>query len=564
MDLEDQSWGFSPPVGMQRLPYSSSPLVVADKHTYTPASSSSTTELWLFRVPLDFSIETLDAVKIPKRTTQACTSVKIKQAALEPGAKHTTTTYDLLDLAHAHAPANTTLDAGETADMVLIHPSNSDHALTVSGRGFDRVYLISPSDRVETEAHVDGLVHAGIQALNVPYTPREPQVGLGLQSLPFGFDSDDRLVEASFPRRRAAAYSDKEKGSLKAKSVSKTGTASVSKAVKTSRKEGSRKRTSVAEQVPMCCFFSPSQIVLEPYEYLIQHPGQEIRNLLIQGFQKWMQVPPVKLEVIKKVVAMLHTASLLVDDVEDGSDLRRGVPVTHKIFGVASTINAANYVYFVALEMVLTLNDPRVVVAFTEELQLLHLGQGMEIHWRDTVTCPSEAEYLDMVGNKTGGLLRLGVRLMQLCGTPQLAEPEDPLTASEYIRLVNRIGVYYQVRDDYLNLKSAKYHDRKGYAEDLTEGKFSYPIVRCILKDPSSKSQLCSILRQRTRDQDVKKYAIEIIEAAGVFSDTETELFKMEQQTRAMIARLGGNTILERIVDSLSACYTTERVEAKE
>ncbi|KAH6595868.1 hypothetical protein BASA61_003662 [Batrachochytrium salamandrivorans] len=226
MDLEDQSWGFSPPVGMQRLPYSSSPLVVADKHTYTPASSSSTTELWLFRVPLDFSIETLDAVKIPKRTTQACTSVKIKQAALEPGAKHTTTTYDLLDLAHAHAPANTTLDAGETADMVLIHPSNSDHALTVSGRGFDRVYLISPSDRVETEAHVDGL-------------------GLGLQSLPFGFDSDDRLVEASFPRRRAAAYSDKEKGSLKAKSVSKTGTASVSKAVKTSRKEGSRKKDKV-------------------------------------------------------------------------------------------------------------------------------------------------------------------------------------------------------------------------------------------------------------------------------------------------------------------------------
>ncbi|KAJ1341606.1 hypothetical protein BSLG_003795 [Batrachochytrium salamandrivorans] len=105
--------------------------------------------------------------------------------------------------------------------------------LEPSRRGFDRVYLISPSDRVETEAHVDGLVHAGIQALNVPYTPL--WIGLWFGSI------DDRLVEASFPRRRAAAYSDKEKGSLKAKSVSKTGTASVSKAVKTSRKEGSEK-----------------------------------------------------------------------------------------------------------------------------------------------------------------------------------------------------------------------------------------------------------------------------------------------------------------------------------
>ena len=49
---------------------------------------------------------------------------------------------------------------------------------------------------------------------------------------------------------------------------------------------------------------------------------------------------------------MLHNASLLLDDIEDGSERRRGVPAAHKVFGEALTINSANYVYFVALEKV--------------------------------------------------------------------------------------------------------------------------------------------------------------------------------------------------------------------
>ena len=61
-------------------------------------------------------------------------------------------------------------------------------------------------------------------------------------------------------------------------------------------------------------------------------------------------MPPSKLDVIRKVVRMLHTASLLMDDVEDSSDLRRGIPVAHRIYGIPQTINTANYVYFLVFE----------------------------------------------------------------------------------------------------------------------------------------------------------------------------------------------------------------------
>lgn len=102
-----------------------------------------------------------------------------------------------------------------------------------------------------------------------------------------------------------------------------------------------------------------------------------------------------------------------VDDVEDSSTLRRGIPVAHNIFGTAQTINSANYVYFQALEELVKLNNAKVVQIYTEELINLHRGQGMDLFWRDTLTCPDEDEYLEMVGNKTGGLFRLAVKLMQ-------------------------------------------------------------------------------------------------------------------------------------------------------
>jgi len=155
------------------------------------------------------------------------------------------------------------------------------------------------------------------------------------------------------------------------------------------------------------------KILFGPYDYMYGHPGKDIRAQLIAAFNAWLKVPKESLEIITKVVGMLHTASLLVDDVEDSSVLRRGVPVAHSIFGTAQTINSANYVYFCALRELQKLQSPKAIEIYTEELLNLHRGQGMDLFWRDTLTCPSEDDYLEMVSNKTGGLFRLAVKLMQ-------------------------------------------------------------------------------------------------------------------------------------------------------
>ena len=70
-------------------------------------------------------------------------------------------------------------------------------------------------------------------------------------------------------------------------------------------------------------------VLLGPFEYLYEQPGKDIRKQLITAFNEWLDIPLGSVEVITRVVGMLHTASLLVDDIEDSSTLRRGMPVAH-------------------------------------------------------------------------------------------------------------------------------------------------------------------------------------------------------------------------------------------
>lgn len=286
-------------------------------------------------------------------------------------------------------------------------------------------------------------------------------------------------------------------------------------------------------------------IVWGPFDYLYSHPGKDFRAQLISSFNSWLEVPQESLDIIRRVVGMLHTSSLLIDDVEDNSLLRRGMPVAHSIFGTAQTINSSNYVYFYALQEIQKLKNPQVISVFAEELVNLHRGQGMDLFWRDTLTCPTEDDYLEMVGNKTGGLFRLGIKLMQ-------AESPSPI---DCVPLVNLIGLIFQIRDDYMNLSSPEYSHNKGLCEDLTEGKFSFPIIHSIRSDPSN-LQLLNILKQKTADDEVKRYAVKYMEGTGSFEYTKQVVSVLIERARKLAGEIDegrdGNKGIHKILDKMT------------
>ncbi|XP_018308379.1 geranylgeranyl pyrophosphate synthase [Mycetomoellerius zeteki] len=164
----------------------------------------------------------------------------------------------------------------------------------------------------------------------------------------------------------------------------------------------------------------------------------------------------------------------------------------------------------------------------------------MDIYWRDNFICPTEEEYKTMIIRKTGGLFNLAVRLMKLFSTY-----EEDLSS-----LIATLGLYFQIRDDYCNMCLDDYAENKSYCEDLTEGKFSFPIIHALRSNPEDR-QIINILRQRTKDIEVKRYCVKLLKKFGSFEYTRNVLEELESTARAEIKRLGGNALLVKILDGL-------------
>lgn len=293
-------------------------------------------------------------------------------------------------------------------------------------------------------------------------------------------------------------------------------------------------------------------VVAEPFRYLDANPGKEIRSRLINAFNVWLGVPEDALHSVTDIVRRLHTASLLMDDVEDSSSLRRGQPTAHMIYGVAQTVNAANYVYFEVMADIVRLCASDTQRFIVDELVNLHRGQGMDLFWRDSLVCPTEAEYVDMVVNKTGGLFRIAIKLM-------LGHCTENSKIPDLIPLVNLIGVLFQIRDDYCNLQSSQLAQHKGFCDDLTEGKFSFPIIHAIRTGASNGGdrQMLNILRQRTSNVETKQRAVDYMEhVSHSFTYTRDVLERLQRQARDEVHRLerilGPNNALSGILDALA------------
>ena len=113
------------------------------------------------------------------------------------------------------------------------------------------------------------------------------------------------------------------------------------------------------------------------------------------------------------------------------------------------------------------------------------------------------------------------------------------------------IGILFQIRDDYQNLQDTQYTNNKGLCEDITEGKFSFPIIHAILSRPDDR-QLLNILKQRTTSEDIKLYCIQYMrDETHSFAYTRAVLRELDLGARKEIERLGGNKGLIAILDRL-------------
>ena len=93
-----------------------------------------------------------------------------------------------------------------------------------------------------------------------------------------------------------------------------------------------------------------------------------------------------------------------------------------------------------------------------------------------------------------------------------------------------------------MNLSSNEYTDNKGLCEDLTEGKFSFPIIHSIRSNPQNR-QLINILKQKTSDEGVKKYAVKYMESTGSFEYCRVVLRDLKEKALVMVEEIDEGTL---------------------
>ncbi|KAJ9663560.1 hypothetical protein H2198_000826 [Neophaeococcomyces mojaviensis] len=291
------------------------------------------------------------------------------------------------------------------------------------------------------------------------------------------------------------------------------------------------------------------EVISAPFEYINNLPSKGARDMLIDSLSVWVPNTKDHVDQVKEIVKSLHNISLMLDDVEDGSQLRRGKPSTHMVFGAPQTINSAGYFVLEVLKQLQTL-DPKYMQTGMNLIQDLYLGQSYDLYWTRQGICPSEEDYLEMVDKKTGGLFLLAARLLL-----QLSQRED----ADIETLIQLLGRYFQIRDDYQNLVDQEYTDQKGFCEDLDEGKYSFTLIHA-LRSKQNNMQLQALLQSRRENgkmsKEAKMLVLQHLEQCGSFEYTKTRLEGMQKQIEQKISKLearsgGENWIMRLLVHKL-------------
>ena len=272
-----------------------------------------------------------------------------------------------------------------------------------------------------------------------------------------------------------------------------------------------------------------ARTVLQPIREIILRGGKAWRSYGIlscmdivggdsQPFAEWLALPE-----------LLHVGSLIIDDVQDDSDVRRGGPACHKIHGTSLAINAGCASYFLAQIPVGRSHldasmRARIYEAYFEAVRAAHAGQAFDIDGLSSVMP-------EVVESGNGALLErrvLGVhRLKSAAPAGALARMAaiiggGTIEQSEGLgSLFESFGLAFQVIDDVLNLRGFD-EDRKNRGEDITAGKVTAPVAAAMGRlDLEDRRRLWSIINSKPADRERIGEAVHLIDGCGALDACE-------------------------------------------
>ena len=211
-------------------------------------------------------------------------------------------------------------------------------------------------------------------------------------------------------------------------------------------------------------------LVREVARYIVAAGGKRLRPaLLLLACRALGYAGEGRLQ-LAAVVEFIHTATLLHDDVVDESELRRGRSTANAAFGNAASVLVGDFLYSRAFQMMVELDDMRVMQVLAEATNTIAGGEVMQLMGSHDPQV-DEARYLEVIRRKTAKLFEAAARLG---GVLARSAPEVEDGLAQY---GTHVGTAFQVIDDVLDYSGDEAAIGKSLGDDLAEGKPTLPLI---------------------------------------------------------------------------------------
>src|ERR671917_31564 len=209
--------------------------------------------------------------------------------------------------------------------------------------------------------------------------------------------------------------------------------------------------------------------LVEPALEALTSEGKRLRPLLLALCARMGE--PEREDLLRAAVAIevLHTATLIHDDIVDRAESRRGEPTTVSRYGRETAIAAGDYLFAEAFSELAEVGDPRLVRAFSEASEGLAAGE-LEQYRASGATVDVEA-YLEHIRKKTAGLFKAACVAGGTLGGLSLRQIDSLATYGQ------ALGIAFQMSDDIMDLVGKPGLMGKGIGTDLAEGTVTLPVI---------------------------------------------------------------------------------------
>jgi len=218
-----------------------------------------------------------------------------------------------------------------------------------------------------------------------------------------------------------------------------------------------------------------SDVVLinELARYIINSGGKRLRPAVVLLAARGCGYEGQNHLQIAVIIEFIHTATLLHDDVVDGSKLRRGNQTANALWGNEASVLTGDFLYSRSFQMMVELGNMRIMDILADTTNTIAEGEVLQLlntHNADV----TEAEYMDVIERKTARLFQAGTQLGAIiAGQP---EPVEQAMAAYGLHL----GKAFQLVDDALDYGASAVELGKNIGDDLAEGKVTLPLIHAI------------------------------------------------------------------------------------